>query len=221
MERAQDAAPRRMPKVPKIPPMTVRRLSTYYRILRSLEAQGDVEPLSSEKMSRLTGFTAAQVRRDLAYFGSFGKRGVGYDIGELQQNLRSILGIDHAWAIALVGVGNLGTAMLSYPGFSRQGFHIVAAFDSDATKHGRRFGPIVVRPLEDLPRSVREEHISMAIVAVPASEAQAVVDTVVAAGIKGILNFAPVKLQVPRSVALASVDLSIEIEYLSYLLTNS
>lgn len=212
---------RRMPKLPKIPPMTVRRLSAYYRILRSLESHGDTEPLSSEKMSHLTGFTAAQVRRDLAYFGSFGKRGVGYDIAELQNSLRSILGIDHPWSLALVGVGNLGTALLSYRGFSAQGFHIVSAFDSDATKHGRRFGSIVVRPMEDLPRAVREDGIALAIVAVPAGEAQAVVDAVVAAGIKGILNFAPAQLQVPRGVNLARVDLSIEIEYLTYLLTNT
>ena len=210
-----------LPKVPKIPKPTVRRLSDYYRILRTLESQGDTEPLSSEKMSRLTGFTAAQVRRDLAYFGSFGKRGVGYDIGELQQSLRSILGIDHPWAIALVGVGNLGTALLSYPGFRSQGFHIAAAFDSDATKHGRRIGNVVVRPLDELQEAVQEEGLSMAIVAVPAGEAQTVVDTVVSAGIKGILSFAPVKLQVPRGVFLEKVDLSIEIEYLSYLLTNS
>jgi redox-sensing transcriptional repressor len=210
-----------MPKVPKIPKMTVRRLSDYYRVLRTLESQGDTEPLSSEKMSRLTGFTAAQVRRDLAYFGSFGKRGVGYDIGELQQSLRTILGIDHPWSIALIGVGNLGTALLSYPGFRAQGFHIVAAFDSDATKHGRRMGNVYVRPLDDLAEAVQEHPITMAIVAVPAGEAQAVVDAAVGAGIKGILSFAPVKLQVPRDVFLEKVDLSIEIEYLSYLLTNS
>lgn len=208
-------------KVPRIPPMTVRRLSTYYRILRGLESQGDTEPLSSERMSQLTGFTAAQVRRDLAYFGSFGKRGVGYDIAELQQSLRSILGIDHQWSIALVGVGNLGTALLSYRGFSTQGFHIQSAFDSDATKHGRRFGNIVVRPLEELARAVREEGIHMAIVAVPAAEAQTVVDVIVESGIKGILNFAPIQIHVPKGIYLSSVDLSIEIEYLSYLLTNS
>ena len=220
MEQPSPARPR-LPKVPKIPPMTVRRLSTYYRILRSLESHGDTEPLSSERMSNLTGFTAAQVRRDLAYFGSFGKRGVGYDIAELQQSLRSILGIDHAWPIALIGAGNLGTALLSYRGFSAQGFHIVAAFDVDATKHGRRIGSIVVHPMEDLPQAVREQHIQMAILAIPAGEAQQVTDAAVAAGIKGILNFAPVQLHVPKDVHVARVDLSIEIEYLSYLLTNS
>jgi redox-sensing transcriptional repressor len=216
-----DPQPRPMIKVPRIPPMTVRRLSTYYRILRTLEALGDTEPLSSERMSQLTGFTAAQVRRDLAYFGSFGKRGVGYDIQELQSSLRAILGIDRQWAIALVGVGNLGMALLSYRGFSSQGFHITAAFDSDATKHGRRFGSIVVRPVEDLARAATEENIQMAIVTVPPAEAQRVVDQVVAAGIKGILNFAPAQLQVPKGVWLVRVDLSIEIEYLSYLLTNA
>jgi len=212
---------RRMPKVPRIPPMTVRRLSTYYRILRGLESLGDTEPLSSERMSQLTGFTAAQVRRDLAYFGSFGKRGVGYDIQELQNSLRSILGIDRQWSIALIGVGNLGMALLSYRGFSTQGFHIQSAFDSDATKHGRRIGPIVVRPVDELAAAARDERISMAIVTVPPNEAQAVVDLCVEAGIKGILNFAPTQLQVPKGVNLVRVDLSIEMEYLSYLLTNS
>lgn len=221
MDYSPAASRQEMPKVPKIPPMTVRRLSTYYRILRSLEAQGDTEPLSSERMSRLTGFTAAQVRRDLAYFGSFGKRGVGYDIAELQQNLRHILGIDHPWPIALIGVGNLGMALLAYRGFSTQGFHIVAAFDVDASKHGRRIGHIVVRPMEDLPRAVLEQHIAMAIVTVPAAAAQAVVDAAVVAGIKGILNFAPTQLHVPKGIHKADVDLSIEIEYLSYLLTNT
>jgi redox-sensing transcriptional repressor len=215
-----DALPRRLIKVPRIPPMTVRRLSTYYRILRGLESQGDTEPLSSERMSALTGFTAAQVRRDLAYFGSFGKRGVGYDIQELQHSLRMILGIDRQWSIALVGVGNLGMALLSYRGFSSQGFHISSAFDSDATKHGRRIGHIVVRPVEELPRAAKEENIQMAIVTVPPAEAQTVVDAVAAAGIRGILNFAPVQVQVPSGVKLVRVDLSIEMEYLSYLLTN-
>lgn len=210
----------RFVKVPRIPPMTVRRLSTYYRILRGLESQGDTEPLSSERMSALTGFTAAQVRRDLAYFGSFGKRGVGYDIQELQHSLRMILGIDRQWAIALIGVGNLGMALLSYRGFSSQGFHISSAFDSDATKHGRRIGHIVVRPVEELPRVAREDNIQMAIVTVPPAEAQTVIDQVAAAGIRGILNFAPIQVQVPPGVKLVRVDLSIEMEYLSYLLTN-
>jgi redox-sensing transcriptional repressor len=221
MEQPAAATRPRMPKVPRIPPMTVRRLSTYYRLLRQLEAKGETEPLSSERISQLTGFTAAQVRRDLAYFGSFGKRGVGYDIAELQQSLRSILGLDHPWHIALIGVGNLGTALMAYPGFARQGFHIVAAFDVDATKHGRRIGTVVVRPMEDLPEVVREQGILMAIMTVPASAAQQVADAAVKAGIKGILNFAPVQLHVPKDVYVSSVDLSIEIEYLSYLLTNA
>ena len=215
-----ESLPHRFIKLPRIPPMTVRRLSTYYRILRGLESQGDTEPLSSERMSALTGFTAAQVRRDLAYFGSFGKRGVGYDIQELQSSLRAILGIDRQWSIALVGVGNLGMALLSYRGFSSQGFHISSAFDSDATKHGRRIGNIVVRPVEELPKAARDENIQMAIVTVPPNEAQIVIDQVAAAGIRGILNFAPVQVQVPNGVKLVRVDLSIEMEYLSYLLTN-
>ena len=142
-------------------------------------------------------------------------------MAELQHSLRTILGIDHPWPIALVGAGNLGTAMLAYPGFRAQGFHIVAAFDVDATKHGRRIGHIVVRPMEELPEAARELHIQMAILSVPASGAQTVADAVVQAGIKGILNFAPVQLHVPKDVHVARVDLTIEIEYLSYLLTNA
>ncbi len=204
----------------RIPQMTIRRLSTYYRVARSLEACGELEPLSSDRMSRLTGFTAAQVRRDLAYFGSFGKRGVGYPVGELQASLRTILGIDRGWRLALVGVGNLGTALLSYRNFAHQGFEIAGAFDADPKKHGRAFGPLRVRPMTELPGAVREEQISIAIVAVPGDEAQAVVDVVVGSGIRGILNFAPVKVRVPAGVHLSRVDLSIEIEYLAYLLTN-
>ena len=204
----------------RIPVMTVRRLSTYYRVVRSLEASGDTEPLSSERMSELTGFTAAQVRRDLAYFGTFGKRGVGYPVGELQASLRAILGIDRAWTIALVGVGNLGTALLSYRNFTQQGFVIAGAFDADPGKHGRPFGHLRVRPMSELPLAVSEQQIALAIVAVPGDEAQSVVDQVVQAGIRGILNFAPVKVRVPPGVHLSRVDLSIEIEYLAYLLTN-
>lgn len=200
--------------------MTVRRLSTYYRVLRALEAQGDLEPISSDKVSELTGFTAAQVRRDLAYFGSFGTRGVGYDVPELRRSVASILGIDREWRIALVGVGNLGTALLAYPGFAAQGFHIVAAFDSDRNKVGRRYGEVVVRSPAELPRAVAEERLSIGVAAVPAPSAQQVADLLVAAGIRAILNFAPVKLVVPFGIHLASIDLAIEMEYLSYLLTN-
>ena len=204
----------------RIPEMTVRRLSTYYRVVRSLETSGETEPLSSERMSELTGFSAAQVRRDLAYFGTFGKRGVGYPLGELQASLRSILGIDRAWTLALVGVGNLGAALLSYRNFSQQGFAIAGAFDVDPTKHGRRVGHLRVRPMSDLPSAVLEQQIALAIVAVPGDEAQDVVDQVVNAGIRGILNFAPVKVRVPTGIHVSRVDLSIEIEYLAYLLTN-
>jgi redox-sensing transcriptional repressor len=171
-------------------------------------------------MSELTGFTAAQVRRDLAYFGTFGKRGVGYPVGELQSSLRSILGIDRSWTLALVGVGNLGTALLSYRNFIQQGFVFAGAFDDDPAKHGRVFGEVRVRPMADLPEAVRDQQIALAIVAVPGNEAQDVVDQVVRAGIRGILNFAPVKVRVPPGIHLSRVDLSIEIEYLAYLLTN-
>lgn len=204
----------------RIPEMTIRRLSTYYRVVRTLQAAGDVEPLSSERMSWLTGFTAAQVRRDLAYFGTFGRRGVGYPVGELQASLRAILGIDREWKLALIGVGNLGTALLSYRNLTEQGFEFAAAFDSDSSKHGRPFGPLRVRPMSDLAECVRSEQIALAVITVPGDDAQDVVDQVVSAGIRGILNFAPVKVHVPPGIHLSRVDLSIEIEYLAYQLTN-
>ena len=203
-----------------VPESTVRRLSTYYRLLQTLAAQSEGEQVSSGKIAALTGFTAAQVRRDLAYFGTFGRRGVGYENRELQRSLATILGIDRGWRIALVGVGNLGQALLSYRGFPRQGFHVVAAFDRDPQKVGQIVRRVRVRPMSALPAAVRSLNLQMAVIAVPADSAQEVAAAVVAAGITGILNFAPTKLAVPEQVHLQNVDLSIEIEYLSYLLTH-
>ena len=203
-----------------VPESTVRRLSTYYRLLQTLAAQHDGEHVSSGKIAALTGFTAAQVRRDLAYFGTFGRRGVGYENQELQRSLATILGIDRGWRIALVGVGNLGLALLSYRGFPRQGFHVVAAFDRDPDKIGQRVRRVLIRPMSAMPAAVRALDLQMAVIAVPADSAQEVAAAVVAAGITGILNFAPTKLAVPEHVHLQNVDLSIEIEYLSYLLTH-
>ena len=203
-----------------VPESTVRRLSTYYRLLQTLAAQNEAEPVSSEKIASLTGFTAAQVRRDLAYFGTFGRRGVGYENRDLQRSLATILGIDRGWRIALIGVGNLGLALLSYRGFPRQGFHVAAAFDRDPRKAGQSVRRVQIRPMSELPTVARDLDLQMAVIAVPADSAQEVANAVVAAGITGILNFAPMKLAVPEHVHLQNVDLSIEIEYLSYLLTH-
>ena len=202
-----------------VPPTTIRRLSTYYRVLSAVQADGQPN-VSSETLASLTGFTAAQVRRDLAYFGSFGKRGVGYAVTSLRQRLATILGIDRGWRIGLVGVGNLGRALMAYPGFNNQGFDVVAAFDSDPAVTGTTVNGTQVLPVDDLARATADERIDMVIVTVPACAAQQVVDQAVAAGVRAILNFAPTQLRVPEHVQLSNVDLAVEIEYLSYSLSG-
>ena len=202
-----------------VPPTTVRRLSTYYRVLGAVLADGQSN-VSSETLASMTGFTAAQVRRDLAYFGSFGKRGVGYAVSLLRQRLAAILGIDRGWRIGLVGVGNLGRALMAYPGFNNQGFDAVAAFDSDPAVIGSVVNGQRVRPIGNLAAAVRDEQIEMVIVTVPAEAAQQVVDQAVAAGVRAILNFAPTQLRVPSHVQLSSVDLAVEVEYLTYSLAE-
>ena len=202
-----------------VPPTTVRRLSTYYRVLGSLQSDGQTS-VSSETLASLTGFTAAQVPRDLAYFGSFGKRGVGYAVPVLRARLAAILGIDRGWRIGLVGVGNLGRALMAYPGFNNQGFDVVAAFDSDAAVIGSTVNGTRVLPIAGLTQAVRDERIDMVIVTVPAGAAQQVVDLAVTAGVRAILNFAPTQLRVPSQVQLSNVDLAVEVEYLSYSLAG-
>ncbi|MYA60275.1 MAG: redox-sensing transcriptional repressor Rex [Chloroflexi bacterium] len=209
-----DSIPRR-----PVPPTTVRRLSTYYRVLGTVQSDGQPS-VSSETLASLTGFTAAQVRRDLAYFGSFGKRGVGYDVTSLRRRLAAILGIDRGWRIGLVGVGNLGRALMAYPGFNNQGFDVVAAFDSDASVIGSTVNGQCVCSVDALGDVVRDQHIDMVIVTVPAAAAQQVVDQAVAVGVRAILNFAPTQLRVPPDVQLSNVDLAVEVEYLSYSLAE-
>ncbi|MCY4436261.1 MAG: redox-sensing transcriptional repressor Rex [Chloroflexi bacterium] len=204
----------------KAPQMAIRRLSMYYRTLAALREQ-EVESISSEHLSNLTGSTAAQVRRDLAYFGNFGRRGVGYDVQSLLVHMQEILGIGEGWPMALVGVGNLGSALLAYDGFPRQGFRIVEAFDSDPRRVGTVIRDIVVKPMDEIRETIQARKIVMALLAVPAKAAQSVTQQLVDAGVRCVLNFAPISLKVPSDVYLASVDLSIEVEYLSYLLRES
>jgi redox-sensing transcriptional repressor len=203
----------------RVPPTTIRRLSAYFRVLSEQERQ-NAAAISSERLSELTGFTAAQVRRDLAYFGSFGKRGVGYAVTTLRGQLASILGIDRRWRVGLVGVGNLGKALLFYRGFADQGFEFVAAFDIDPAKIGTTLGALEVQPISNLAASAPGDRVDIVLVAVPADAAQSVVDGAVAAGVRAILNFAPVQLRVPPDVRLSNVDLSMEVEYLTYSLTT-
>lgn len=202
----------------KVPQAAVPRLSLYYRAL--LESRGK-DYISSEELSKLTNFTAAQVRRDLTYFGQFGTPGKGYAIEGLKKAIISILGTDKNWDVALVGVGNLGTALLSYKGFEQQGFKIVCAFDSDLRKIGKTFEGIKIQDTAELEAEIKAKNIHIAIVATSADGAQKVVDILTGSGVKAILNFAPIRPHVPVSVNLLNIDLSIELERLAYFLTKS
>ena len=200
--------------------MTVRRLSVYTRCLQQLEEDG-VKTVSSQELAERFNLNSAQVRKDLAYFGEFGVRGIGYYVVGLKAELQKILGLDHEWAVALVGFGNLGSALFHYKGFSRQGFRIAAIFETDPAKIGRDVGGAPVLSSADLAREVRARGIQIAIVAVPPEAAQTVIDQLADGGIKAILNFAPSRLRAPRDTRLKHVDLSIELETLSFYLAKS
>ena len=206
-------------RLPKIPEMTIRRLSVYTRCLQQLEEDG-VKTVSSQELAERFNLNSAQVRKDLAYFGEFGVRGIGYYVAGLKAELLKILGLDREWAVALVGFGNLGSALFHYKGFARQGFRIAAIFDADPAKIGRDVGGTPVLSSTDLAREVKARGIQIAIVAVPPEAAQAVTDQLAEAGIKAILNFAPSRLRAPRDTRLKHVDLSIELETLSFYLAK-
>lgn len=193
----------------------VSRLSLYLRELQHWQRSGK-ETISSTQLGRVLGFTDAQVRKDLANFGQFGYPGVGYRCHELIREIRKILGTDRAWPVALVGCGNLGQALLGYKGFEQQGFRVVAAFDNDEQKIDGHLAGIAIRNLADLEQVCREEQIRLAVMTVPAEEAQAVAERLVDAGVCGILNFAPVSLNLPRHVSSVGVDLAIELEQLAF-----
>ncbi len=207
-------------RLPKIPEMTIRRLSVYTRCLLQLEEDG-VKTVSSQELAERFNLNSAQVRKDLAYFGEFGVRGIGYYVSGLKAELQRILGLDREWPIALVGFGNLGSALFHYKGFARQGFRVAAIFDDDPAKTGRDVGGVPIFPSRDMAREIKARSIQMAIVAVPPDAAQTVTDQLVAAGIKAVLNFAPTRLRVPRDLRLKDVDLSIELETLSFYLAKT
>jgi redox-sensing transcriptional repressor len=206
-------------RLPKIPEMTIRRLSVYTRCLQQLEEDG-VKTVSSQELAERFNLNSAQVRKDLAYFGEFGVRGIGYYVAGLKAELQKILGLDREWAVALVGFGNLGSALFHYKGFARQGFRIAAIFDADPAKIGRDIGGTPVLSSAELAREVKARGIQIAIVAVPPEAAQVVTDQLAEAGIKAILNFAPSRLRAPRDTRLKHVDLSIELETLSFYLAK-
>jgi redox-sensing transcriptional repressor len=212
-------APRPSYRLTRIPEMTIRRLSVYTRCLQQLEEDG-VKTVSSQDLAERFGLNSAQVRKDLAYFGEFGVRGIGYYVSGLRSELQRILGLDREWPIALVGFGNLGSALFHYKGFGRQGFRIAVIFDDDPAKIGRSVDGVPIAAMREAAREIRARAIQVAIVAVPAEGAQGVADQLVAAGVRAVLNFAPARLRVAREVRLKNVDLSIELETLSFYLAK-
>src|SRR5919112_4911765 len=200
--------------------LTTNRLSVYLRCLNELDAAG-VETISSQALAEQFHLNAAQIRKDLAYFGEFGVRGVGYYVKDLRRHLRQILGIDRKLRVAVMGAGNLGLALADYPGFREEGFEIVALFDAANEKIGDKSrSGVPIYDIHDLKRVAANEHLDIAVIAVPAPHAQPVVDQVVLAGIKAILNFSPGTLRVPDEVKLKSVDLTVSLESLSFYLAQ-
>jgi redox-sensing transcriptional repressor len=205
--------------VKRIADSTVRRLSAYLRFLEDFEHRG-LTTISSEELARRGGTTSAQVRKDLSFFGSFGKRGLGYSVPELAGRLREILGLGREWRVIIVGAGKIGAALAQYRGFRQRGFNILATYDNNPEKVGRRLEGIPVRDFNQIERDIQREHPDIVVLTVPGDEAQAVLDRVVKAGVKAILNFAPTQLQAPPDVAVKTVNMAMELEGLSFALTN-
>jgi len=201
----------------RISESTVRRLSLYLRSLEDLESTGE-ETVSSQELARRVGTTAAQVRKDLSSFGSFGKRGLGYAVAPLRERVTDILGLDRAWPVVLVGAGRIGSALFAYPHFRSRGFHIVAVVDRDPDKVERNWNGIRIEPVDRLATLVQELRVELGILAVPGDVAQEVAEALVAAGVRGILNFAPAQLHLPRDIVVNDVNLTLEMEALSFAL---
>jgi redox-sensing transcriptional repressor len=200
---------------PEIPRKTVYRLSVYLRCLQRLKGN-NIRTVSSEGLAKVAGVKPTQLRKDLTYFGQFGTRGLGYDVEQLAQMITDLLGTSSLQPVVLVGVGNLGAALLSYRGFQQEGFEIVAAFDLNPKRPRAKRVDIPVFGMEELRAFLLDRHVKMAILTVPASAAQEVANTLVDGGVTGILNFAPIVLAVPEEVMVSNVNLAIELENLSY-----
>jgi redox-sensing transcriptional repressor len=203
----------------KISDSTINRLSRYYRTLQRL-LEKNVKTISSEEIAEIEGITSAQVRKDLSFFGTFGKRGLGYNIEELKNVIGTILGIDKKWNVAVVGIGNIGTALVDYAEFKKQGFLIRLLLDNDFSKIGKIIKNLTIQNFSEAKNLLKKEKIQIVIIAVPAEVAQKVTDVVVEAGIGAILNFAPLNLKTPNHVTVKNENMSIELEALSYYLTN-
>lgn len=208
------------PNAKPAPKAVVGRVSLYLRQLEALQRQG-LTKTSSDQLGEPFGIKNAQVRKDLACFGQFGRPGVGYDINDLTGVLRRILGVDKDWPLILIGLGNLGRALLRYRGFQSRRFHIVAIFDTDPKKVGQTFHGVTVESLDGLRKGVATHKTNLALLCVPSEVAQRVADQLIAAGIRGILNFAPVPLATPPHVSVTAIDLSIQLENLAYKVQGS
>ncbi|MBM4288070.1 MAG: redox-sensing transcriptional repressor Rex [Deltaproteobacteria bacterium] len=206
-------------KFSKIPSATITRLSLYSRALEDL-MHGQVNIIASDKLAQKCGVNPAQVRKDLAYFGEFGVRGVGYFVKELLFEIKKILGLNRRWRMALIGIGNLGLALVAHENFLKQGYEFVAVFDVDPKKVGRRLPSMqMIHGMDELEAIVKEKQIEIGVIATPASQAQATARLLVAAGIKAILNFAPVQIQMPEGFIVDNVDFTVKLDNLAYHLT--
>lgn len=209
-----------VPAVPKrISESTIRRLSFYLRSLERMQQRG-VTTVSSEQLAEDGGTTGAQVRKDLSQFGSFGKRGMGYDIVRLSEHLNGILGLTRRWRVLLVGAGRIGAALFEYPNFASRGYDCVAIVDDDPIKVGQRWGQIPIQSADQMECVIEAEAIDLVILAVPGEVAQAMADRAVAAGVRGLMNFAPTQLRLPASFPVSEVNLVMELEALSFAITQ-
>jgi redox-sensing transcriptional repressor len=208
-----------LPVSRRISQSTVRRLSHYLRALEGFE-QADGGTCSSEELASRGQTTAAQVRKDLSHFGSFGKRGLGYNIEELSARLKAILGVNRVWRVALVGAGRIGSALFEYPDFKARGYECVTVMDSDPAKIGKQWGETTIQAVDDLEAVLAKEDIDLVVLAIPATAAQDIAARAVEVGIKGILNFAPVQIKVPPHVPVEDVNLVMELEALSFQITR-
>ena len=203
----------------RISDSTIYRLSKYYQLLNRLAEEG-VQTISSRELAARQRLTPAQVRKDLSYFGAFGTRGLGYPVLDLKKRIAGIIGLDRRWNLAVIGVGNIGSALIGFKEFSRKGFDIKAVFDNDQRKIGSKHKGIVVSDIRNLRKELVEKEIDLVALCVPASVAQEITDEIVAAGVKAILSFAPVYLQTPEDVFVRHEDMALEMEYLTYALVN-
>lgn len=198
---------------------TVRRLSLYLRVLEQAAARGQ-QTISSDSLADEGGTTSAQVRKDLSFFGSFGKRGRGYDVGELVSQLQEILGLGREWKVYIVGAGKIGAALVSYRGFSQRGFRVLGIYDNNPQLVGRMIDGVGIRSMSQLEHDAAREQPDIAVLTVPAEYAQSVAERVVASGIRAIMNFAPAPIHVPATVTVKSVNMALELEGLAYALVH-